>query len=62
MDLFTRRVVGWNWSANAETALTSSALQTACEARGQPRDVCSIAIKKTCIQDLHINDFSGVTE
>ncbi|WP_113706697.1 IS3-like element ISEc31 family transposase, partial [Escherichia coli] len=39
MDLFARRVIGWSLSANADTALISSALRMAYEVRGQPRDV-----------------------
>ncbi|WXN90730.1 IS3-like element ISEc31 family transposase [Escherichia coli] len=39
MDLFARRVIGWSLSANADTALISSALWMAYEVRGQPRDV-----------------------
>ncbi|ELH2255018.1 IS3-like element ISEc31 family transposase [Escherichia coli] len=39
MDLFARRVIGWRLSANADTALISSALRMAYEVRGQPRDV-----------------------
>ncbi|EBV7177926.1 TPA: IS3 family transposase [Salmonella enterica subsp. enterica serovar Birkenhead] len=39
MDLFARKVIGWSLSANADTALISSALRMACETRGQPRDV-----------------------
>lgn len=39
MDLFARRVIGWSLSANADTALISSALRMAYETRGQPRDV-----------------------
>ncbi len=39
MDLFARRVIGWSLSADADTALISSALRMACETRGQPRDV-----------------------
>ncbi len=36
---FARRVIGWSLSANADTALISSALRMAYEVRGQPRDV-----------------------
>ncbi|MDF9333749.1 DDE-type integrase/transposase/recombinase [Escherichia coli] len=36
---FCRRVIGWSLSANADTALISSALRMAYEVRGQPRDV-----------------------
>ncbi|WP_105290811.1 IS3-like element ISEc31 family transposase [Escherichia sp. MOD1-EC6842] len=39
MDLFARRVIGWSLSANADTALISSALRMAYEVRGQPQDV-----------------------
>ncbi|EFG2059013.1 IS3-like element ISEc31 family transposase, partial [Escherichia coli] len=39
MDIFARRVIGWSLSANADTALISSALRMAYEVRGQPRDV-----------------------
>ncbi|EFC5159444.1 IS3 family transposase [Escherichia coli] len=39
MDLFARRVIGWSLSANADTALISSALRMAYKVRGQPRDV-----------------------
>ena len=39
MDLFARRVIGWSLSANADTALISSALRMAYEVRDQPRDV-----------------------
>ena len=39
MDLFARKVIGWSLSANADTALISSALRMAYEVRGQPRDV-----------------------
>ncbi|MFK8713073.1 IS3-like element ISEc31 family transposase [Escherichia coli] len=39
MDLFARWVIGWSLSANADTALISSALRMAYEVRGQPRDV-----------------------
>ncbi|EFJ3744546.1 IS3-like element ISEc31 family transposase, partial [Escherichia coli] len=39
MDLFARRVIGWSLSANADTALITSALRMAYEVRGQPRDV-----------------------
>ena len=39
MDLFARKVIGWGLSANADTALISSALRMAYEVRGQPRDV-----------------------
>ena len=39
MDLVARRVIGWSLSANADTALISSALRMAYEVRGQPRDV-----------------------
>ncbi|EFO4711221.1 IS3-like element ISEc31 family transposase [Escherichia coli] len=39
MVLFARRVIGWSLSANADTALISSALRMAYEVRGQPRDV-----------------------
>lgn len=38
MTLFVRRVI-WSLSANADTALKSSALRMAYEKRGQPRDV-----------------------
>lgn len=33
MDLFARRVIGWSLSADADTALISSALRMACETR-----------------------------
>lgn len=39
MDLFARRIIGWSLSANADTALVSSALRMAYEMRGQPREV-----------------------
>ena len=39
MDLFARKVIGWGLSANADTALISSALRMAYDVRGQPRDV-----------------------
>ena len=39
MDPFARKVVGWGLSADANTALLSSALRMAYEMRGQPRDV-----------------------
>ncbi|MDK9355751.1 IS3 family transposase [Lelliottia sp. V106_10] len=39
MDLFARRVIGWNLSANADTALISGALRMAYETRGQPQNV-----------------------
>lgn len=39
MDLFAHRFIGWSLSANADTALISSALRMAYETRGQPRDV-----------------------
>ncbi|EOG2761654.1 DDE-type integrase/transposase/recombinase [Salmonella enterica] len=39
MAFFARRIIGWSLSANADTALISSALRMACETRGQPRDV-----------------------
>ncbi|SJG83420.1 IS629 ORF2 [Shigella sonnei] len=45
MDLFARRVIGWSLSANADTALISSALRMAYEVRGQPRDVMFHSVK-----------------
>lgn len=33
MDLFARKVIGWSLSANADTALISSALRMAYETR-----------------------------
>ena len=39
MELFARKIIGWSLSANADTALVSSALRMAYETRGQPRDV-----------------------
>lgn len=39
MDLFTRKVIGWGLSANADTTLISRALQMVYEVRGQPQDV-----------------------
>ncbi|MEG0399533.1 MAG: IS3 family transposase [Hafnia sp.] len=39
MDLFACRIIGWSLSANADTALISSALRMAYETRGQPREV-----------------------
>ncbi len=49
---FARRVIGWSLSANADTALISSALRMAYEVRGQPRDVMrSIATGEVSIQD-----------
>lgn len=36
---FARRIIGWSLSANADTALVSSALRMAYEMRGQPREV-----------------------
>lgn len=62
MDLFAHRMIGWSLSANADTALISSALRMAYEMRGQPRDVMFNSIKKASIPTLNINNFSGVTE
>ncbi|AYN27023.1 IS3 family transposase [Buttiauxella sp. 3AFRM03] len=39
MDLFARRIIGWSLSANADTALVTSALRMAYEMRGQSREV-----------------------
>ncbi len=51
MDLFARRVIGWSLSANADTALISSALRMAYEVRGQPRDVMFHSDREVNIQD-----------
>ena len=51
MDLFARRVIGWSLSANADTALISSALRMAYEVRGQPRDVMFHSDQGVSIQD-----------
>lgn len=48
---FARRVIGWSLSANADTALISSALRMAYEVRGQPRDVMFHSDQEVNIQD-----------
>ncbi len=48
---FARRVIGWSLSANADTALISSALRMAYEVRGQPRDVMFHSDREVNIQD-----------
>ncbi len=48
---FARRVIGWSLSANADTALISSALRMAYEVRGQPRDVMFHSDRGVSIQD-----------
>lgn len=54
---FARWVISWSLSAHPDTALISSALRIAYEARNLTRDVMFHSV-----QALNINKFSGVTK